>query len=106
MDTDLWQLPAPIPETPVQEPEQVAQMTRELLSSQGFCYWRCSDLGGEIIKIVRDEPPGKSNYPVYTLAEIERISGMDIKQLQHIYRLKKASGGTVVSVGKEKADGP
>lgn len=34
---------------------KVAKRTAELLRTQGWCLWRCSVLGGEVITLTRDD---------------------------------------------------
>lgn len=59
--------------------EETAQRTRELLESRGWCLWKCSTLGGEVIAVMLNEnaegvPEG---YPVYTEAELEELCRND-----------------------------
>jgi hypothetical protein len=81
--------------------ENVAERTRELLVSQGWCLWKCSVLGGEIIAVVLDEnmegvPEG---YPTYTEAELEELCQNDVSEaaLRLVYETKKAAGAVVIS---------
>lgn len=80
--------------------EEVAQRTRELLVVQGWCLWKCSTLGGEVIAVVRDElvegiPEG---YPVYTEDELEELcqDGVSEASLRLVHEAKKLAGAKVL----------
>jgi len=82
--------------------EETARRTRELLNSQGWCLWKCSALGGEVICVVQDElvegvPEG---YPVFTKAELEELcqDGVSGATLRLVHEAKKIAGAVVVSV--------
>ncbi|HEY82518.1 MAG TPA: MarR family transcriptional regulator [Dehalococcoidia bacterium] len=82
--------------------KEVAQHTKELLSSRGWCLWKCSVLDGDIIVVLRDElvtgyPEG---YPVYTEAELEELcqGGVSEATIRLIHEAKKTAGATVESV--------
>lgn len=54
----LWEQPAPVPVKKEAEPqlaEVVAECTRELLATRGWCLWKCSTLNREVIAVVLDE---------------------------------------------------
>jgi hypothetical protein len=81
--------------------EEVARCTRELLATRGWCLWKCSILGGEVIAVVRDEsvkgiPEG---YPVYTEAELEQLCQDDVSDatLRLVNEAKKLTGAKVIS---------
>ena len=82
--------------------EEVARHTREFLATQGWCLWKCSVLGGEIIARVLDENvegvPG--GYPVYTIVELEELCQGDISEatLRLVHEAKRIAGAVVVSV--------
>lgn len=79
--------------------EETARRTRELLV--GWCLWKCSTLGGEVICVVRDElvegvPEG---YPIYTEAELEALFWTDASgaTLRLIHVAKKLAGAKVIT---------
>ena len=81
--------------------EEVARHTRELLAIQGWCLWKCSILGGDIIAVVLDEnmkgvPRG---YPVYTEAELEELcqDGVSEASLRLVHEAKKLAGAKVTT---------
>lgn len=81
--------------------EETARRTKELLNSQGWCLWKCSTLGGDIIAVVRDElvegvPEG---YPVYTEAELEELCRDDVSEatLRLVQEAKKQAEGKVAA---------
>jgi len=81
--------------------EEVAQRTRELLNSQGWCLWRCSALGGEVIAVVLDEnvegvPEG---YPIYTEGELVELCQYDVSEatLRLVHEAKKLAGAKVIT---------
>lgn len=99
----LWQQPAPVPvlDKP-QLAEVVAERTRELLATRGWCLWKCSTLGGDIIALisgenVEDMPEG---YPVYMEAELEVLCQEDVSEatIRLAHEAKKIAGAVVVSV--------
>ena len=82
--------------------EETAQRTRELLATQGWCLWRCSTLGDEVIAVVRDElvegvPEG---YPVYTQIELMELDDVNEATLRLVHKAKKIAGAVV-----QKGDG-
>ncbi len=101
----LWEQPAPVPLQKEDEPqpaEVVAECTRELFATRGWCLWKCSALGGEVICVVQDElvegvPEG---YPVFTKAELEELcqDGVSGATLRLVHEAKKIAGAVVVSV--------
>ena len=105
MGKALWEQPAPVPVQKEDEPqlaEVVAECTRELLATRGWCLWKCSVLGGEVICIVQDElvedvPEG---YQVYTEAELDELCQDDISNatIRLVHEAKKIAGAVVVSV--------
>ena len=100
----LWEQPAPVPVKKEAEPqpaEVVAERTRELLATRGWCLWKCSTLDGEIIAVARDGlvngiPDG---YPVYTGAELEELFWADVSEvtLRMIHEAKKLAGAKVTT---------
>ena len=85
--------------------EETAQRTKEFLTTWGWCLWKCSVLGGEIIAVVLDENvegvPG--GYPVYTEAELEELhqDGVSGATLRLVHEAKKIAGAVVVSVDEK-----
>jgi len=105
----LWEQPAPVPLQKEDEPqpaEVIAERTRELLATRGWCLWKCSALAGDIIAVVLDEkvegvPEG---YSVYTEAELEELCKDDVSEatLRLVHEAKKLVGAKVVSVESKK----
>jgi len=89
--------------------QEVAQRTRELLDTRGWCIWQCHSLNEEKVVIIRHEditgyPAG---YAVYTELELFRFSELEnASNLRLIHEAKKLAGATVMSVelNKKKAD--
>ena len=79
--------------------KDIVSQTEELLIYQGYCYWRCSLFGGDVIKVVLDDKmSGSTMYPVWTLDELETgdISASTLKLIQHLKKLR--TGARVISV--------
>jgi len=105
MGKALWEQSAPVPLQKEDEPqpaEAIAERTRELFATRGWCLWKCSALGGEVICVVQDElvegvPEG---YPVFTKAELEELcqDGVSGATLRLVHEAKKIAGAVVVSV--------
>ena len=100
IDTALWERELARLEALAQA-QEVARRTGEFLDSQGWCLWKCSTLGNEIIAIVRDKlvegvPEG---YPVYTEAELEELCWDDVSDgtLRLVHEAKKLAGAKVTS---------
>jgi hypothetical protein len=81
----------------------VAHHTRELLSTRGWCLWKCKSLGGDIVVVVGAEgaegmPDG---YPVYAEAELAELFRRNISQatLRLVHEAKKQVGAVVVNQG-------
>lgn len=81
--------------------EEVAWRTRELLNSQGWCLWKCSTLGGEVIAVVRDElvKGVPEDYPVYTEAELEELCQDDVNEatIRLVHEAKKLASAKILS---------
>jgi len=78
MDTALWEKELVRLEALAQA-EEVAQRTRELLDSQGWCLWKCHAFDDEVIVVAIDEflkgiPQGRV---IYTDAELRELFGTD-----------------------------
>ena len=85
--------------------EETAQRTRELLITQGWCLWKCSTLGGEIIAVVLDESVDgvPEEYPAYTKLELEELCQGDASEatLRLVHEAKKIAGAVVVSMDEK-----
>jgi len=108
MGKALWEQPASVPVQKEDEPqpaEDVAECTRELLATRGWCLWKCSVLGGEIIAVVKEENigGGPEGYPVYTEAELEGLDqdGVSGATLRLVHEAKKIAGAVVISVDEK-----
>ena len=85
-----------------QPAEEVAAETQRLLEDPGWCLWRCSALGGEVIVVVRDElvtgyPAG---YPVYTDQELIELAreGVGVEAIRLAHEAKKSLGAKIQEV--------
>ena len=101
MDTSEWEAELSKLQT-LAEADNVAQRTRELLGTQGWCLWKCDTFGGDTVVICRDElvsvyPAG---YPVYTEAELEQLSqdGISKATLRLVHEAKKTAGAIVIGI--------
>lgn len=81
--------------------EEVARRTSELLITQGWCLWKCSTLGGDVVVVVRDEsvkgiPEG---YPIYTELELGELcqDGVSEATLKLVHETKKMAGAKVTN---------
>lgn len=84
----------------IRQAQEVARRTKEFIATHGWCLWKCSTLGGDIIAVVLDEnvegvPEG---YPVYTEMELEQLCRADIHEatLRLVHEAKKLAGAKVV----------
>jgi hypothetical protein len=101
-ETELMELPSPKVPKPELAAELVALRTRKLLDNRGWCLWKCSVFGGEVIVVVRDEtvegfPKG---HPVYTEAELDKLMGSNIKDssLHLVHEAKKMGGAIIMDI--------
>ena len=90
--------------TALAQAEAVAEHTRELLTTRGWCLWKCSSLGRDTIVVVRNEsvigyPEG---YPVYTEAELEELcqDGVSEATIRLVHEAKKHGGHVINSERK------
>jgi len=101
MSLPLWKQSAPAAgqkEIESQPAEVVAERTEELLMTRGWCLWRCSVLGGDVIAVTRDElvegvPMG---YPVYTKQELELLLEANDAAVRLVHEAKKLAGARVI----------
>jgi hypothetical protein len=90
--------------------EETARQTEEVLATRGWCLWRCSILGGEVIAVVRDKNVKgmPERYPVYHKAEIEELFGKGKSVSKATLRLineAKKRGSAVLKCYKPKGGG-
>jgi len=103
MGKALWEQPAPAPVQKEDEPqpaEVVAECTRELLATRGWCLWKCTTLGGDIIAVVKEENiGGAEGYLVYTEAELEELCQNNVSgaTLRLVNEVKKLAGAKVTT---------
>lgn len=102
LDTTSWVEELHRLEQVLQQAQEVAQRTRQLLDTQGWCLWHCEALGGEVIVVVNDDqvtgvPRG---YPVYTDQELIHLFGgqslVGRSRLRLIHQAKKLAPATVI----------
>jgi hypothetical protein len=89
--------------------EEAAETGARLLKRQGWCLWKCNAFDGDIIVIIRDDPPTltgqkermmsrlnflKKPYTIYTEAELDILCENPRPQLLH--EAKKA-GATLTA---------
>lgn len=81
-------------------PEEVVMITNELLATCGWCLWRCKNLDNDIVVVSLDYTVKgfPSNYPVYTLAELDLIRTMNDGMLQYLHEAKKCGGAIIEEV--------
>jgi len=86
----------------INQAREVARRTREFLAAmQGWCLWKCSTLGGEVIAVIRDAsvtgyPDG---YPAYTEIELRELFKDDVSEatLRLVHEAKKLVGAKVTN---------
>lgn len=89
--------------------EETARRTRGHLVTQGWCLWKCSTQGGDIIAVVLDETvegaPG--GYPIYTVAELEELCRDEVSEvhLRLVHEAKKQAGAKVTGIGTTNEGG-
>jgi hypothetical protein len=81
----------------------IVYQTIEEISQNGYCLWTCRNLDNTTICII-DNPVSNlpSAYPVYTLHELEMLSGANAWVERLILEAKKAAGAVVYKVEKMK----
>ncbi|MCL0058736.1 hypothetical protein M1O47_03545 [Dehalococcoidia bacterium] len=84
--------------------QDVAERTRDLLATRGWCLWECSALNGDVIVVTKDElidgyPRG---YPVYTRAELELLSNTNVSTKLLVHEAKRITRAIVMGVGDAK----
>jgi len=88
----------------LEQAQEVAKQTSELLNTPGWCLWKCRALNDEVIVVTRDELvsgiPG--GYPVYTEQELEYLLEADDSTLRLVHEAKKQAGAVVI--GTEERD--
>lgn len=97
-EQDEQEMPTLSPQ--IKQAQETARHTRALLDSQGWCLWKCSTLGGDIIAVVRDEnvegvPEG---YPVYTEVELVELCQDDVSKatMRLAHEAKRLAGAKVL----------
>lgn len=88
--------------TALTKAKQKACRTKVLLSTRGWCLWKCSTLNNEIIVLLRDELVTEypEEYPAYTDFELRELcnGGITEETLRIVHKAKKLAGATVISV--------
>ncbi|MFC1910632.1 hypothetical protein ACFLXC_05040 [Chloroflexota bacterium] len=105
MNTDLWESELAKLVT-LAHAQEVALCTRELLTTRGWCLWKCSVLNDDITVLVKDElvtgyPLG---YAVYTKYELKLITDHDASNstLRLIHEAKKVAGAVLIRIEDTK----
>ena len=108
-ETELMEMPSPKVPKPELAAGLVALRTRKFLDSRGWCLWKCSAFGGEVIVVVRDEtvegfPKG---HPTYTEAELEKLMAGNIRDssLHLVHEAKKMGGAIIMDIENGGHDG-
>jgi len=105
---------------------ETARQTAKLLKTRGWCFWRCAELDGDIITVIRDgfEPTEQQEKEImielgkiydrevdkakvnqewlgtaYTESELKILAGSSNMQFTH--EAKKISGGILVPEEKQ-----
>jgi hypothetical protein len=96
--------------------EEEARKTRELLKHRGWCLWRCHAFNGDLVVVVRDNPPMlesqgermmlqlqalKEPYVIYTETELGILCENPNPRLLH-----EAKRAGAVITGKAENNGP
>ena len=101
LDTSYWQ--AELQKFKSLLAWQVAQRTEGLLAGRGWCVWRCSALGNDMIVVAADcgvpgIPQGKA---IYTNAELQCLFGdakpIDLATLKLVHEAKKLGAARVIN---------
>lgn len=110
MDTSLWEKELARLEALAQA-EEVARRTEELLASRGWCLWKCSTLGSEVIMVIDDDLAGGDDIPqgyvTYSYSELCYLFGsgappMEQSTLRLIHEAKRLKG----TVNGRESHGP
>lgn len=114
MGLDLWEQPAPVKgpevrelwEVPlnIEQAQEIADQTLQLVHERGWCAWACSLFGGEKIIIIESDEIGDypDGHPVYTLDELRKLDGSKPSTLRLVNLAKKLGGAQVISVEEKK----
>lgn len=103
----LWDNSAPVTTEEKESPpasnyEEVAARARALLINQGWCAFKCSNLGGDVIILTAGGdvkyPPG---YPVYSEWELGVLCETEPLEMLMIHEIKKAGGSIIDCQEKE-----
>jgi len=85
----------------LQQARAVANRTRELLDTRGWCTWRCQALRGEVIVLARDShvtgfPTG---LPLYTEAELLELTTGRVRPstIRLVHEAKKTMHPTIIT---------
>jgi len=101
LDTVPWEKKLARLEQKLQEARAVANRTRELLDTRGWCKWQCEALRGEVIVVARDAqvtgmPAG---FPVYTEAELLELTSGRVRPstIRLVHEAKKTMHATIIT---------
>ena len=101
LDTATWEQKLEL----VRQAQEVAERTFQILSTRGWCLWKCRALNDEVIAVVRDElvtdyPQG---YPVYLEQELDFLLEANDSTLRLVHEAKKLGGAEVIGVEESAA---
>ena len=91
-----------------EEAEKVAQETRALISTQGWCLWRLRNVKGHKICLIRDYKVQNypEEYPAFSLEELEMLpDDFPNSTLNLIIRAKILGDAIIESVERNKLGG-
>jgi hypothetical protein len=77
---------------------RTAEQTREILKEKGWCIWSCRNLDRDKIIVAADGyqmPMMETDYPIYTLSELEELSKKDLSTIKLVHQAKKIGGAKV-----------
>ena len=83
-----------------QDAPEVARVTNWHLATRGWCLWKCSAVGGDVLVVV-DPHRGRSvpaGYCVYTVTEIYALAQLDPTTIRLVHEAKRVAGAVISSV--------
>lgn len=69
--------------------QETADKTKEALTYKGYCYWKCSELNGEIIAVVKNKGFRPRGFEGVVYTERELIEMCESESFRVIHEAKK-----------------